>query len=123
MFEFVAISPGLVPPHSFMGSLSGIVIFKKKVIHHFYCVSHNFYFSAKKGHHYLQPVINTTWAIWSVHALDVEVVSKVKSHSESRFYRNNVLTGQSLRWRVRVCWTEQMSLWFIKYTSTTGYCI
>lgn len=71
--------------------------------------------------HHLQPVMETVWALLSVHALDVEVVRKVKRDSEARFYRNNVLTGHSMRWGVRVSWTEQMSIWLIKYTASTGY--
>lgn len=65
--------------------------------------------------------METDWTLLSVRAIDVEVVSEVKSDSESRFYRNNVLTGHSMRWRVRVSWTEQMSLWLIKYTAAAGH--
>lgn len=71
--------------------------------------------------HYLQPVMEAAWALLSVHALDVEVVSEVKRDSEARSCRNDVLTGHSMRWGVRVSWTEQVSLWLIKYTTTAGY--
>lgn len=71
--------------------------------------------------HHLQPVMETVWALLSVHALDVEVVSEVKRDNEARFYRNNVLTGHSMRWGVRVSWTGQISLWLIKYTAPAGY--
>lgn len=70
---------------------------------------------------YLQPVMQTVWALVSACALNVEVVSEVKRNSEARFYRNDVLTGHTMRWGVGVSWAEQMSLWLIKYTTIAGY--
>lgn len=66
--------------------------------------------------------METDWALQSVNTLDVEVVSEVKRDSEAIFYRNNVLTGHCMRWGVGIPWTEQMSLWLIKYTTATGHC-
>lgn len=71
--------------------------------------------------HYLQPVIGTVQAFSSVQALDVEVVGEVKRESEAKFYRNDVLTGDSMWWWIRVSWTGQMSLWLFKYTTGAGY--
>lgn len=70
---------------------------------------------------YLQPVMETVYALLSLCALNVEVVSEVKRNSEARFYRNDVLTGQSVRGEAGVSWAEQMSLWLIKYTTIAGY--
>lgn len=65
--------------------------------------------------------METVWALLRVHALDVEVVSEFKRDGEARLYRNDVLTGHSMRWGVGVSWAEQMSLWLIKYTTIAGY--
>ena len=70
---------------------------------------------------YLQPVIETVWAFLCVQTFNVEVVREVKRDYEARFYRNYILTGQSMRRGVRVAWTEQMSLELIKYAPLTGY--
>ena len=66
-------------------------------------------------------MIETVWALLSVHTLNVEVVSEVKRDSEARLYSNDILTGHSIRWGVRVSWAEQMSLWLIKYTTAAGH--
>lgn len=71
--------------------------------------------------HYLQPVIETKWALLSFNVLNVEIVREVKRHSEAKFYRNDVLTGHGLKPGVGISWAEQLSLWLIKYTTIAGY--
>lgn len=71
--------------------------------------------------HYLQPVIETYWAFLCVHAINVEV-GEVKRDCEAALNRNDVLTGYRLSEGIRVSWTEQMSLWLIKYTTIARHC-
>lgn len=66
-------------------------------------------------------MIETAGAFLHVDALDLEVVSEVKRDSEASFYRNDVLTGHSMRWGVGVSGARQISLWFIKYTPEAGH--
>lgn len=61
------------------------------------------------AYRYLQPMMETVWALLGLHALDVEDVGEVQSDGKARFYRNDVLAGHSMRGRGRVSWTEQMS--------------
>lgn len=66
-------------------------------------------------------MIETVWAFQGADALNVEAVSEVKRDSETKFNSNDVLTSQGLRFHVGVSWAEQMSLWFIEYTTNAGY--
>lgn len=87
MFEFVTISPGLVLPHSFVGCSSLTVNFLGESSAQFinYMTYRDIFISydfdesrcAEIARHYLQPVMETLRALWAVHALNVEVVSKV----------------------------------------------
>ncbi len=111
-----------------MGSLSGMVTFKREGVHssfifktHLLSILYEITLCMEAAGYYLQPVMKTDWALLCVHALNVEVFSEVKRDNEARFYRNDVLAGHSIRRGLRVSWTEQMSLWLIKYTTTTGY--
>lgn len=65
--------------------------------------------------------METEGAFLCVDALDLEVVSEVKRDIEAKFYRNDVLTGHSMKWGVRVSGAEQISLWLIKYTPRAGH--
>ncbi len=57
----------------------------------------------------------------SVHSCYVEVVTEVKSDSESGLHRDDVLAGHKRRRGARVPWTVQMSLMLVKHATTTGY--
>lgn len=70
---------------------------------------------------YLQPVMRAGSALLSVDALDLESVREVEADSETTFYSNNVLAGHTMRWGVRVSWTQQMSSWLVKNTTSAGY--
>lgn len=128
MLEFVVIRPGLSLPHNFTGSLSGMVSYKQRT-QYIYWITYgisapfiaHFPQIEEAVCHYLQPVMETAWALLSVHTLNLEFMSEVERDSESQFYRDNILTGHSMLWGVWVSWTGQMSLWLIKYTTVAGH--
>lgn len=71
------------------------------------------FISAVAARH-LQPVVRTVWTLLGDDALDLKAVAEVQRDGEAGRYRNEVLTGQSLVFWIRVSWTGQVPFGFTK---------